>query len=190
MGLRITNFIPETFPPYRHYKIIRDLTVNDLDMMETLINSYFQGTYSVIPIAERQHLQTLFAVFRTDQEPSRIVPQEPPTQKPSRIVRALIFGLVALAAHGCQEDEISGELYRQMGEWYYFSAKDVLDHENNDAQFEYLFASTLLVTSFCKFQGSHPSPQGWFCMHESVKGTTLSRVSNSYRCPDAFSEWL
>jgi len=40
------------------------------------------------------------------------------------------------------------------------------------------------------FQGSRPSPQGWFCMHESVKGTTLYRVSNGYRCPDVFSDGL
>lgn len=131
--LRICNFVAETSPPYT-YNWISQGIVDPISpqQVDNLIVFYFQSGYSVLPIGEERDIRTLFAQFCVDPSPS-----------PS--VKAIIFGIAALAAHSQKHGE-AGEWYRDLGEWCYGSAKDALSREDNDAQFEYLFASTLLVS--------------------------------------------
>ena len=102
--------------------------------MRGLIDSYLQSGYAVIPIAEEPQIWGLFGQFC-----------EVPDCNP--LVKAIVFGLLALAAHSYQFDQQFGKFYRELGELCYENANKALACAGNDALFEYLFASTLLVRS-------------------------------------------
>lgn len=121
--LRISNFIPERFPPYTFTWISEGLQANP-QVIYDRIGFYFQSVNDVLPIASEQNIRTLFEEFYFD-------------PYPNRLGEAIILGFAALSANYRRETTLA--------EWCYWHAKKALSNEPNDAQFEYLLGSTLAV---------------------------------------------
>lgn len=130
--LRISNFVAEQCPPYTFRWVSQGVQSISPQLVDDLIVFYFRCGYSVLPISQEQDIRTLYTLYCSDAIPS-------PT------IHAIIFAIAALSAKS-RKCSYSGEWYGDVAEWCYGTARNALSGESNDAQFEYLFASTLLVS--------------------------------------------
>jgi hypothetical protein len=126
MRLKIYHFVTEPFPPYTYKWMSQGVQHISPESIDNLLVFYFQSVYSAVPIGEERDIRTLFKLLQKS-DPSG-----------NGLLKALVFAFCALSAI-YQKD-------RDQAEWCYAVAKDALSKEPNDAQFEYLFASTLLVS--------------------------------------------
>jgi hypothetical protein len=164
--VRIFNFVPEKHEPYNiRGKNMKESLLDDAVLISQYIKSYFRYGYYLLPIGEENDFITLFDLTFGNKS-SQVAGSSP-------LIKAILYAIVALSikySEGGDESEAE-----DLAALFYSHAGETLESEPNDARFEYLLASTLLVSNFNTYTQTllMISQQGWFCMHDSVRGTAF-----------------